>query len=466
MRFLAHEQDGRCTLLTAPDGEVEDQSAEHGHHRRGNVRGDARHVDDRNRLAVGWHAENLGDEIGHRVGHQHAGEHELVPRVALDLVELVLDPHVRGGVGRFVELAHPVLNFVRQVGQEIGNGGIDRDLAHAFGKAAFLAGLEQTARQNVGIDLALITVAGEQHFAMLFEIHDPVRHLEVRDVEDHTGMAERRRIFAVRIDHDDMPLGRRLADTVQQQGRAGRFAGAGRTQQRKVLPEHGIDIDARTDVLRGIDLADRYRAASVARIDLLEVLRRRGIDHPARNGIACHTAAEAMELSGQLLLDPFAEKINIGEDGPCLAILALIANAGEKPAIADADLDLRTDLSGHRDRWIVIFGALVEALQVDGNHRTRAGDLQHHANGLGGILADRFFFCGAFNSIRLALRRKVRRARRRVSQRWCNAFDRRNGFDRHRLVRCHIRARLRLMNISRRGYIWSGLFGAAPDPVP
>ena len=27
-------------------------------------------------------------------------------------------------------------------------------------------------------------------------------------------------------------------------------------------------------------------------------------------------------------------------------------------------------------------------------------------------------------------------------------------------------ARLRLVNISRRGYIWSGLFGAAPDPVP
>ena len=70
MGFLAHEQDRRCTLLAAPDGEVEDQSAEHGNHRRGNVRGDARHIDDRNRLAVGWHAEDLGDEIGHRVGHQ------------------------------------------------------------------------------------------------------------------------------------------------------------------------------------------------------------------------------------------------------------------------------------------------------------------------------------------------------------------------------------------------------------
>jgi hypothetical protein len=41
--------------------------------------------------------ENLGDEFGHRVADQHAGEHELIARIGLHLVDLGLEPHERRG---------------------------------------------------------------------------------------------------------------------------------------------------------------------------------------------------------------------------------------------------------------------------------------------------------------------------------------------------------------------------------
>ena len=60
--------------------------------------------------------------------------------------------------------------------------------------------------------------------AMFFEIHQPIGHLQIGDVEDRAIGLERRGIFAVRIDHDDMALRRELADAVQNQRRAGRLA--------------------------------------------------------------------------------------------------------------------------------------------------------------------------------------------------------------------------------------------------
>ena len=44
---------------------------------------------------------------------------------------------------------------------------------------------------------------------MLLEVHQPVRHLQVADVEDLAGALERGRIFAVRVDHHDVALGAR-----------------------------------------------------------------------------------------------------------------------------------------------------------------------------------------------------------------------------------------------------------------
>ena len=211
--------------------------------------------------------------------------------------------------------------------------------------------------------LAVVAVGGEQHFAVLLEVHQPVRHLQVADVEDQPGGLERRRIFAVRVDHQDVPVGRGLADAVQDQRRAGRLAGTGRAEQREVLAKHGVDIEPGADVLGGIDGADLDVRASVAGVDLLQIGGGRRIDQRARHRVARDAAAETVDAAGQLLLVAFAEEIDVGEHPATAAVLLLVADAGEQPRVADTDLDLAADLPGQRDRRVVIVHAFVEPLR-------------------------------------------------------------------------------------------------------
>src|SRR3546814_2068680 len=78
--------------------------------------------------------------------------------------------------------------------------------------------------------------------AMLLEVHQPIGHGEIVDVEQRPAALEGGRIFAVRVDHHDMTLRREFADPVQDQRGAGRFAGAGRAEQREMLTEQRVDI--------------------------------------------------------------------------------------------------------------------------------------------------------------------------------------------------------------------------------
>ena len=221
---------------------------------------------------------------------------------------------------------------------------------------------------------------------MLLEIHDPVGHLQIGDVEDLARFAKGRRIFAMRIDHDDVAFGRGLADAMEDQRRARGFARPGRSEQGEMLAQQRIDIEACANIPGRIDGADLDRTAPVAGIDLAQILRGGGIDHRARNGIAGNAAPETVELAGELLLLALAEKIDVRDDGTGgAAILALVAHAGEEPAIADANLDLAADLPGHGDRRIGIVDAFGEALGVDGDLRSRPGDFEHHADGKRGI---------------------------------------------------------------------------------
>src|SRR3546814_4920705 len=55
---------------------VEHQPRQNRHHHGCDVGRHGRHVDDRDRLAAGGQAEDLGDEFLHRIRDQHAGEHE------------------------------------------------------------------------------------------------------------------------------------------------------------------------------------------------------------------------------------------------------------------------------------------------------------------------------------------------------------------------------------------------------
>ncbi len=209
VRLFAHQQDRPGLLLAAPDGEVEHHPAEHRDHRRGDVRRHAGDVDDRDRLAAAGHAEDLGDELRHRVADQHAREHELVARIGLELVDLGLDAHERRAGRRLVELAHLVCMMLVRSREQIGDRRIDGDLAHLLGQPVLAARLEQALGENVGVLLPVVAGRGQEHLAMLLEVHQPVGHLQVGDVEDRAGVAERGGIFAVRVDHHDVALAAR-----------------------------------------------------------------------------------------------------------------------------------------------------------------------------------------------------------------------------------------------------------------
>jgi hypothetical protein len=82
--------------------------------------------------------------------------------------------------------------IVGQVGQQIGDRRIDRDLANSFGSAVLRPRREQAFGKDVGIELAFIALRCQEDFAMLFEIHQPVWHGEVGDVVKRAICLERR----------------------------------------------------------------------------------------------------------------------------------------------------------------------------------------------------------------------------------------------------------------------------------
>ena len=110
------------------------------------------------------------------------------------------------------------------------------------------------------------------------------------------------------------PVGRAFADPVQDQRGAGRLAGTGRAEQREVLAEHCIDVDAGADVGGRIDRADLDRVAPVGGVDLPEVGGGGRIDQRAGDRIAGHAAAEAVDAPGELFLVALAHEIDVGED--------------------------------------------------------------------------------------------------------------------------------------------------------
>src|SRR3546814_5174492 len=112
-------------------------------------------------------AEYLADEGRHRVSGEHAVEHEIIARVGAHFLDLALDPHERRRRGRLVELAHLVLQYVEQVGKQIGDRRIDRDLAHPLGQPVLLPRLEQAFGQHVAIALPLAPLRSEEHTSEL-----------------------------------------------------------------------------------------------------------------------------------------------------------------------------------------------------------------------------------------------------------------------------------------------------------
>ena len=150
---------------------------------------------------------SLASEAGHRIRHQHAREHEGVARVGAKLVELGLEALERQRVAGAVELAHLVDDDRVEIGQQIRDRAVDGDLAVLAHVLALGAGGKQALGEDVGVALPLGAVRGQEHFAMLLEVHQPVGQLQIVDVEQLAAALERGRIFAVRVDHHDVTLG-------------------------------------------------------------------------------------------------------------------------------------------------------------------------------------------------------------------------------------------------------------------
>ena len=120
-------------------------------------------------------AEQLGEEAAHRVRHEHAGEHERVARVGTELLELRLQALVGKRIARAVELAHLVDDNAVEVGKQVRNRRVHRDLAELLDVLALGARGKQALGENVGVALTFRAVRGQHDLAMLFEVHQPVR---------------------------------------------------------------------------------------------------------------------------------------------------------------------------------------------------------------------------------------------------------------------------------------------------
>src|SRR5690606_3402093 len=212
-------------------------------------------------------------------------------------------------------------------------------------------------------------------------------HLQIADVVNHARVAKCGRIFAVWVDHHNVTLRGAFTNAMQDQRDTGRLAGTGRTKKCEMLAQHCIDVEPGADIVGRIYGPDLDRAATVGRVDLAKVFGRRRKNECTWYRIAGHTAAEAVNLSGQLFLAAFPHEVDIGEDAAAFPpVLALIAHAGEQPTFAGLDLDLAPDLTGQSDRWIQIVRTFVEALDVERHLRSRTGDLQHHPDRLRSIV--------------------------------------------------------------------------------
>src|SRR6185369_3978116 len=110
-----------------------------------------------------------------------------------------------------------------------------------------------------------------------------------------------------RVDHHDVTLGRELRDAMEDQGDRGRLAGTGRSQDRKVLRQHRIDIERAANVVGRVYRADldvRFVAGGEDRAHVLGGHRKHVA---ARDRVAGDAAAEIVELAGRVAV-AFAEE--------------------------------------------------------------------------------------------------------------------------------------------------------------
>ena len=237
---------------------------------------------------------------------------------------------------------------------------------------------------------------------MFFEIHQPVRHRQVRRIVDRAVAAKCRGIFAVRIDHHDMPLRRHVADAVEDQRGGGRFAGAGRSQQREMLAQQRVDIKRSANVAGRMDHPDFDMRAVVGGIDLFQVRARHRIDRGAGHRVARDAAPEMIEFAGQPFLIALAQEIDLRGDviGRIVGD-AQRTDAGDQPDIADPHLDLTADGARIGQRGVGMVRQFGQHFGVEQHAARRSRNLEHAAD----RLRRKAFRSGAGFGVGLGLKR-------------------------------------------------------------
>ena len=108
MRFLADKQQRHGAI--APQAEVEGHPAEHAHHGVDDFHGEAGELHDRDRLVGRLDAEQLDEQLRHRVAADVGVlEHEIVARVVADRLDPAHQPMIVHPRGAVFELAHPLV---------------------------------------------------------------------------------------------------------------------------------------------------------------------------------------------------------------------------------------------------------------------------------------------------------------------------------------------------------------------
>ena len=148
-----------------------------------------------------------------------------------------------------------------------------------------------------------------------------------------------------------------------------------------MLAQHRIDIERPANILGRIDGADFDMRALVGGINLFEVGAGRCKHLAARDRIAGDAATEVRDAAGDLFLFAFAQKVDRRDNQPFAALVQLlVADAGDQPDVADADLDLRADLARHRDSSVARGRQFADRHRVEQDARGRTRNIDHLAD--------------------------------------------------------------------------------------
>ena len=173
----------------------------------------------------------------------------------------------RADILRPVERSHRSIEMADHLGHAIGHRRIDGAglVEPGSGEIGLLGGQDRVA-EDLGL-LGLV-IRAEHDFDDFLEVEQPIRQVQsFAGAEDHSLVAERGGIFAMRIDQHDMGMRVPLDDRAEDRGNDTGLARAGGADDAEMLAEQlvGQDIGRHGAIL--VQRADPRRRDAGARID-------------------------------------------------------------------------------------------------------------------------------------------------------------------------------------------------------